>query len=150
MAVNDPGRGEFIAIFAVGLVIALCWAFMIRPQIRLTETTLTLRNALDTVEVPLQMVMRVDVRRYTIIELAEGRLTSPAVSRMFVQMARADRGGVEPDDTAAFMTSRIKARLDESSLLPLPDDAAVRRTPAWVEIGLLAACALGLVVAILV
>lgn len=159
MAVNGPGRGELIAILAIGLLVTLCWTFMIRPQIRLTETALTLRNPLVTIDVPLQMVMKVEVRRYTLVDLAEERLSSPAVSRMLIQMARADRSGAqspsgtpEPGfgDTAGFMTSRIKARMDERALVPLPDDAAVRRTPARLEMGLLAVSALGLVVALLV
>ena len=41
---------------------ALVWAFLVRPEIRLTAESLTLRNALSRDEVPLQVVTGVEVR----------------------------------------------------------------------------------------
>jgi len=149
---NGPGREEMIAVFAIGLFVTLFWAFLLRPQIRLTPTTLTLRNALDTVAVPVRLVTAVEVRRYTVIGLADStRLTSTAMSRGFYQLARHDRGRPAPGDPADFMTARIRSRIEESSHTPAGDDAdaGIRRTPALPELAVLVACALGVVVSLL-
>jgi hypothetical protein len=153
MAVNEPGRGEAIGIFAVAFVATLSWAFLIRPQIRLTATTVTLRNPLSSVAVPVQLVTAVEVRRYTVIALADSQLTSTAVSRGVLELARQDRapasGGIPAGDPASLMTARIEARMDESRNAPPVADAEVRRTPAWPEIALLAVSAIGVVFALL-
>ncbi len=149
MLAYGPGRSELVAIFAIVFAVTLIWAFLIRPEIRLSETALTLRNPLATVAVPIQKVMRVDVRRFTIVELDEGGLTSPAMSRMAMQIAKADRGGTI-NDGAEFMLARVRARMDESALVPLPEGADIRRTPALVELGVLATCAVAVVVLLLV
>lgn len=149
MAVDGPGRSELVAIFAISFVAALFWAFLVRPQIRLTPTTLTLRNPLVSHRIPLQLVKAVEVRRYTIVSLTDSELTSTAMSRGIREIARHDRGGPASRDQAGFMTGRIHARVDESRHKPVEGEVAVRRTPAWVEIALLAGSALGLAVTLL-
>jgi hypothetical protein len=148
MLAYGPGRNEAIAIFVIALLVVLCWAYLVRPQLRLTESALTLRNPLETIVVPIQLVRDVDVRRFTVVRLEEGGFASPAVARMAMQIAKADRGGTMAD-AAEFMLSRIRARMDESAMVPLPEGAGVRRSPAWLEIGLLVGSALGLVVSLL-
>lgn len=149
---NGPGRDEVVAIFVIALVVTLFWAFLLRPQIRLTPTTLTLRNALTTVTVPVHRVTAVEVRRYTVIGLDDStRLTSTAMSRGIYQMARSDRGRSVAGDPASFMTSRIEARIEESRhALGGPDaDAGIRSTPAVPELAVIGACAIGAVVGLL-
>lgn len=155
IVLEGPDLGEWVAIFGIVLAMTLVWAFLVRPEIRLGAERLTLRNPLVRHDIPLQLVTGIEVRRWTIVLLRDGKLTSSAVSRGRLELARHDRVGPPDLDatsvpgTADLMTARIRARLDESELLPLPDDAEVRRTPAWPELAVIGVAALGLVITLL-
>lgn len=156
VAQHGVDGGEYVALPAMGLAMTACWAALVRPVILLDERTLTLRRQLSTVIVPVGEVTRVEVHRYTFVEVGDDqRLTSTAVSRSFWQAARADRrelagsSASDEGDYATYMCQRIEARAEENRGVG-GGSAGIRRTPAWPEITLLAVFAVAAIVASLV
>jgi hypothetical protein len=158
VAVADPGDGvpAFVVAAAV-LVAVLAWAVMLRPALWATADHLVLRNAFETIRVPLAAVERTVVSRVTAIQVGEKRYVSTVVHRTLRALVR---GPGQPTRTgeahyADFVEERVSqlaaearerhgVRLYGDDQLALARD--VRRRPAWLEIVLVALAVVALVV----
>lgn len=147
------------AIYAgCALAASLFWAAMLRPAVHVTGGRLVLRNMLDTVSVPLTAVDQVSVRQYLAIGVGGRRYTNSGVGRSRRQSMRDERKADEKEPSyGGFVEARLqrlvsdareRQRFETGSDHPSGTDD-VRREPAWLEIGLVAASALALLVTIL-
>lgn len=153
---NGLGGGDAGWIAGWVLLGALSWSALVRPQVRLGEQELVLRNMLETLTVPLAAVEEVDVRRVLVVRTSQGRHVSPAVSRPLREVVKGDPGGHRDAERlpnlvedrirsrAADARARLGVRRGENGAAPV----AVHRALAWPEIALLALSAAGLVVAL--
>ncbi|WP_122818487.1 hypothetical protein [Nocardioides pantholopis] len=141
----------------VGAVVGgvLVWSAVLRPGLAVTSETLVMRNMLETTEIPLAAIEEVAVRQFTAVRAGGKRYVSPVVGQTMRQLRKGDRAATKPEPTAsypAFVEDRIRRLAADAAAArgikrgtPEQDALArdVRRTPAWVELGLLL---LGLVV----
>lgn len=149
----------------------------VRPRVRVQDRQLVLRNMFSTVRLPLASVEEVAVRQVMAVRAGGKRYVCAGVGRSLrqamkgsaVQRAREQMGGLRAEMAAAtrepgmnyadFVELRIQELVNEDRVRrgikrysPEADELArqVRREPALVELGLLAATAVFLVVAVLV
>jgi hypothetical protein len=159
-----------IAMVFVGTVI---WTTQIRPRAALYSRVLELRNSLRDTWVPLELVEDVDIgtflsvwadeRRYVCIGIGRGRrprkrrndgpsLLGKSRWREFADMA--DKAA--PDQSAMAYETWVVRRIEELSDGAKKEAAAdaprpaVRRTVAWLEVGLLVGSALAFVVTLFI
>lgn len=151
------------------LVGVLGWVSMLKPRVLVAGRRLVLRNALETVSIPLAAVDGLSVRQVLSVRVGEKRYVSPAVGRSLRDTARSARrptgSGVEEPAVrehpahADLVEARIRQLVEEDRARrgirrssPEADALAaeVRRTPAWREIGLLVAAVVVLAATILV
>ncbi|MEZ0579374.1 hypothetical protein [Nocardioides sp. MH1] len=151
-----PAAYAVCALVAVGL-----WLTMLRPAVGLRPDVLLLRNPLSTISVPLAAIEQVAVGQFLALLVGGRRLTSTAVGRGRFAARRDDQLGetssqrsfgglveVRLQHRAADARSAqgIELRSEEQEALA----AAVRREPAWLEIGALVASVVAVVVTFLV
>lgn len=86
----DLGLLPVLVVVALG---TLLWAVMVRPMLRITREQLVLRNAFETVTIPLAAVEAVVVRAYLAVQVGDKRFTSTAVGRSLRQVFRDDHPG---------------------------------------------------------
>lgn len=152
---GEGGLGRGVGAFAA-LLGVVAWASMLRPRVLLVGEDLVLRNMLETVSIPLAAVEELVVRQVLAVRAGDRRYISPAVGRSWRKLVRPDASGVPGRPVteipyADFVEDRIRARVDEARRVAgvrpgSPEQLAlatgVRREPAWLPIGLIAAAAL--------
>lgn len=162
--VADPAAFPAPVVAGALVVGVLIWAAMLRPGLALTRSALVMRNMLDTVEIPLAGIEEVAVRQVVAVRSGDRRYVSPAVGRSVRQVFRArSRGGsgdaAVPATYADYVEDRIRSAAADAAraagVRPRSQEQValgrdVRRTPAWVEIALLAASVAGFVVTLAV
>ena len=166
IALVDRDSG-FSAPVVAGAVLGgiLAWAAMLRPGLWVTERHLVMQNAFETVRVPLAAIEELAVRQVLAVRAGDGRYVSTVVGRPLRKVIRrAPSGATDPAKPpteipyADFVEDRVRHHADEArqaagvrraspEQVALADD--VRREPAWLVIGLIAAAALALVLTIL-
>jgi hypothetical protein len=162
VAVADPGAGvPSFVVAAAALVGVLTWAVMLRPALWATADHLVLRNAFETVRVPLAAVERAVVGRVTAVQAGEKRYVSTVVHRTLRALMRGPGQPTRAGEAhyADFVEERIsqlaaEARERHGVRLYGDDQLAlargVRRQPAWPEIALAAVAVVALVVTLIV
>lgn len=168
IGVVDREHGFSAPVVAGALVLGvLDWAAMLRPRVRLEGRWLVLRNMLETVRIPLAAIEEVAVRQVLAVRVGDRRFVSPGVGRSVRQALKSNRpvaatrapGDAPTQSYPDFVEERIRHRATEARTLEGVERysdaqvalaAEVRREPAWLEIGLLAAAVVGLVVTLLV
>jgi hypothetical protein len=140
---------------------------MLKPRVLASEEELVLRNMLETVRIPMAAIEQVVIRQVLAVRTPRKRYVSAAVGRSLRQSVKTRHrpgnplrdGGVPTQDVAYadYVENRIdelaataRERAGVRAMSPEQDALAdgVRRTPAWVEIGLIAALAVTFVVAL--
>lgn len=165
IAYLDDGFPGWVIGFAL-LLGALAWAAMLRPALWATEEHLVMRNLAETVHIRLAAVEEMAVRQVLAVRAADRRWVSTVVGRPWRKAvtARSTAGtaaGATHTDMAYpdFVENRLYelvvaarsaagVRPGSTEQLALPD--AVRREPAWLPLGLIAASAVVLVAALIV
>ena len=154
-------------IGAALLVGVLAWAATLRPALWATQEHLVMRNLAETVHIRLAAVEEMAVRQVLAVRAADRRWVSTVVGRSWrkaltSRQAPGASGEATPLDEmpyADFVENRLHELVDAARTaagvragsqeqLALPD--AVRREPAWLPLGLIAAAVVVLVVALLV
>jgi hypothetical protein len=167
-------RDNVPAPVGVGALVVgvLMWASLLRPRVSVSSETLYLRNMLETIHIPLAAVDELVVRQVLAVRVGDKRFVSPAVGRKLRKVMRAPRpqpllGPAVPDameDTVGPTEQRehvatnidyvdhVESRLREliAAARSRPAVGAVRREPAWPEIGALTLATLLFVVTLLV
>jgi len=151
------------------LVGVLAWASMLKPRVLVADRRLVLRNMLETTSIPLAAIEELAVRQVLAVRVGERRFVSPAVGRSWRNTLKSSRRPAPGDgDGDAQRKDPAYADVVEARIRQLVDDdraqrgirryspeadalaAEVRRTPAWLEIGLLGAALLAFLVTLLV
>jgi len=151
-AADGVSRGDVAWLGGLAVMGTLSWAALVRPQVRLTDEDLVLRNMLETVTLPLAAIDTVAVGRMLVVVAGDRKFISPAVARpqREVMRGRPRQGDRDAAQLPDFVEDRVRARVDDARarLASRRGELApdVRREPAWVEIGLLALGALVLLV----
>ena len=147
---GPPGQAWSLGLGGVFLA-AAAWAVLLRPRVSLTETTLELRNVLDTVHLPLAGIESMVIRQVTALRVGHRRYVSSALGRSMRSLMRGDRGAGPPKEGSPqsapayvdFVESRIRSRMDDARARMgirngSPEQKAlvadVRRQPAVPEI----------------
>lgn len=140
---------------AAGVLLGvLAWASVLRPALWVEGGALVMRNMFETVRVPLAAIERVEVRQVLYVRVGDRRLASSVVGRPLRKIARSSRAprsgdpaprGVDYADVVEDRLRTLAAEAAPSSGAPADD---VRREPAWLPIGLVAATALALVITV--
>lgn len=166
VAYLDDGFPAWV-VGAALLVGVLAWAAMLRPALWATEEHLVMRNLAETVHIRLAAVEEMAVRQVLAVRAADRRWVSTVVGRSWRKAVTTRTTGGASGDTvprdempyADFVENRLHELVDAArsgagvrpgsqEQLALPD--AVRREPAWLPLGLIAASALVLVVALVI
>ncbi|HEY0645943.1 MAG TPA: hypothetical protein VGD39_21200 [Nocardioides sp.] len=169
LAYRDDGFPLWVTAAGV-LVGVAAWAAMLRPALWVTDEHLVMRNLAETVHIRLAAVEEMAVRQVLAVRAADRRFVSTVVGRTWRKTLQSrhrpggtDEGAVlaptEGMHYADFVENRLFDLVDKArrsagvragspEQLALPD--AVRREPALLPIGLLAASVVLLVVALLV
>lgn len=166
IGVLDRGAVAPWAMAAAALAGSLAWASMLRPALWVSAGTLVMRNMLETVTIPLAAIEEVAVRQVTAVRVGERRFVSTVVGRSLRRAVAHGRGAERPGDGTPATRLPYPDFVDER-LHRLADDAraaagvrrgsaeqqalaaGVRRQPAWLPIGLVAASTLALVLTLL-
>lgn len=162
----DRGFPEWlIAVAVLGAV--LTWASMLRPALWATREQLVMRNMLDTVHIPLAGIESWTVRQVLVVLADDRRFVSTVLGRSWRRVALGNRRAKRQED-GRQVTELPYVDWAEQRLAQLVDDAraaagvrvgtreqialgaGVRREPAWLPIGLVAAALLAVVVTLLV
>lgn len=162
----DRGFPEWlIAVAVLGAV--LTWASMLRPALWATREQLVMRNMLDTVHIPLAGIESWTVRQVLVVLADDRRFVSTVLGRSWRRVALGSRRAKTQAD-GRQVTELPYVDWAEQRLAQLVDDAraaagvrvgtkaqialgaGVRREPAWLPIGLIAAALLAVVVTFLV
>ena len=164
LAYLDEGFPDWV--IGAGLLVGLmAWAAMLRPALWATEDHLVMRNLAETIHIRLATVEEMAVRQVLAVRAGDRRWVSTVVGRPWRKTVRSTRppsGEATPLDGmpyADFVESRLRDLVDTARAsagvragspeqLALPD--AVRREPAWLPVGLIAAAGLVLVVTLVV
>lgn len=156
-------------VVAGALVVGvLVWASMLKPRVVVADRRLVLRNMLETVSIPLAAVEELAVRQVLAVRVGEKRYVSPAIGRSWRSALKSGRprseatkgeGAVRDASYPDVVENRIRQLVDDdraqrgiARYSPEADVLAadVRRQPAWLEIGLLAATLVALVVTLVI
>jgi hypothetical protein len=147
-------------VVAAGLLVGvLAWAVMLRPALWVTTEHLVMQNLAETLHIRLAAVEEMAVRQVLVVRAADRRFVSTVVGRTWRKaLTSRHRPGGLADDAALAPTegmhyadfvenrlydlvekarSRAGVRPGSQEQLALPD--AVRREPAWLPLGLIAA-----------
>lgn len=146
----------------------LAWATMLWPALAVTREHLVLRTMLEHQHLPLAAIESVAVGQVLAVRVGDKRYVSTAVSKPWRKAVSANRRDKRADPAtskpagevpyADYVENEIRARMDRarevSGVALLSDEqlalaSGVRRRPAWLPIGLMAASVLALVVTIL-
>ena len=154
-------------VTAGGLLVGvLAWAAMLRPALWVTREHLVLRNLAETVHIRLAAVEEMAVRQVLAVRADDRRFVSTVVGRTWRKtlQSRHRPGGTDEGAALAptegmhyadFVENRLHDLVDKARTgagvrpgspeqLSLPEP--VRREPAWLPIGLIAAATVVLVV----
>ena len=160
----DEGFPDWV--IGAGLLVGLtAWAVMLRPALWATEDHLVMRNLAETIHIRLATVEEMAVRQVLAVRAGERRWVSTVVGRPWRKAIRtrpSASGEAPPLDGmpyADFVENRLRDLVDTArssegvragspEQLALPD--AVRREPAWLPLGLIAAAVVVLVVTLVV
>lgn len=169
IGVADRTHGFPAPVVAGALVVGvLDWAAMLKPRVLVVGRWLVLRNMLETTRIPLAAVEEIAIRQVLAVRVGERRFVSPALGRSLRQALKT-RGAAAPTAAAVeaqgatasypdFVEERIRhlateARTAEGVARYSAEQdalgAQVRRTPAWLEIGLLVAALVAFAVTLL-
>lgn len=168
LAYLDDGFPDWV-IGAALVVGVLAWAAMLRPALWVTREHLVMRNLAETVHIRLAAVEEMAVRQVLAVRAADRRFVSTVVGRTWRKtlQSRHRPGGTDTGAALAptegmhyadFVENRLHDLVDKArsragvrpgsaEQLALPD--AVRREPAWLPLGLIAASVLVLVVTLI-
>ena len=164
----DDGFPDWV-IGAALLMGVLAWAAMLRPALWATRDHLVMRNLAETVHIRLAAVEEMAVRQVLAVRAADRRWVSTVVGRSGRKTltSRHRPGGTDTGAALAptegmhyadFVENRLHDLVDKArsragvrpgsaEQLALPD--AVRREPAWLPLGLVAASVVVLVVTLI-
>lgn len=156
--VQPVGDATATVVAAATLAGVLAWAVMLRPALWVTAEDLVMRNAFETVRVPLAAIERVAVSRVTAVAAGGRRFVSTVVHRSLRTVVGAVRAA-EPKqtpyaDVVEQQISQLAADARQAAGIRLLSDEQraladrVHRQPAWLPIGLIAASVLALVVSL--
>ncbi len=155
-----PAAYPIIALMGV-----LFWAMLVRPAVAVEGDRLMLRNPFTTVRVPLAAIEQLAIGQYLALRVDDRRYTCTGIGRSHRQSRRDDRSGdatgldIANLSYGAIVERRIHklaedARTQQGIKLYSEEQAAlaadVRREPAFIEIGLVAALAVASVVTLVV
>lgn len=165
LAYLDEGFPGWV-IGAALLVGVTAWAAMLRPALWVSEEHLVMRNLAETIYIRLAAVEELAVRQVLAVRAGDRRWVSTVVGRSWRKAIGARRPSSAPGETlpqdgmpyADFVETRLHDLVDRARTaagvragsteqLALPD--AVRREPALLPLGLIAASAVVLVVTLL-
>lgn len=162
LAYLDEGFPGWV-IGAALLVGVAAWAAMLRPALWVTGEHLVMRNLAETVHIRLAAVEELAVRQVLAVRAADRRWVSTVIGRSWRKAIRTRHpsGGAAPQDGmpyADFVETRLHDLVDNARTaagvragsaeqLALPDP--VRREPALLPLGLMAASAVVLLVTLL-
>lgn len=166
IAVIDAGSVPAPLLGGAVLFGVLAWATMLWPTLSVTREHLVLRTMFEHQSLPLAAIESVAVGQVLAVRVGEKRYVSTAIGKPWRRAIAADRREKRRDSDrpagevpyADYVENEIRARMDHArdviGVRLLSDEqltlaAGVRRQPAWLPIGLVAASALALVVAIL-
>ena len=168
VAYADDGFPLWVA--ALGLLVGvLAWAAMLRPALWATHEHLVMRNLAETVHIRLAAVEEMAVRQVLAVRAGDRRFVSTVVGRTWRKtlQSRHRPGGVDTGEVVAPTEGMHYADFVENRLFDLVEKArsragvrpgsreqlaltdAVRREPAWLPIGLIAAALVVLAVTFL-
>lgn len=174
-AVFDPGSTPVEAAAGAVLFAVVSWAAMLWPRLSVTAHELVMRNTVSIVRVPLAAIEDVVIRQVLAVRVGDKRYVSSAVGRSRRKTVASDKsrtphrvglGSVTnlPHDAGAkfdyadFVEQEIRNRMERArapaGITPRTAEheqltTGVRRQPAWLPIGLIAAATLGLGLAVL-
>lgn len=160
--VSDPGAMPVPLAAGVALFGVLAWASMLWPRVSLTADDLVLRTMVEHQRLPLAAIEELAVRQVMAVRVGDKRYVSSALGR---PLRKAMGIGVRKDKDKAtgeveyvdHVEQQIRDRMEQARSAAgvglLTDEqlalaAGVRREPAWLPIGLIAAAVLALVVSI--
>ncbi|WP_183092478.1 hypothetical protein [Nocardioides stalactiti] len=158
LGVTGAGGDYHPAVYPVcGLLGLLFWATMIRPRVVVNGDDLHLHGSFSDVTVPLAAVEDVVVRQWLSVQVGGQSFTTVGVSRSHRQGVRDDRKGDATFDKSygAIVEARLRSLAvsarDRQGVRPDSAEQAalaeqVRRTPARVELALLAVLGVALAV----
>lgn len=163
VTVLDPSAGMPLPVVAAAVLAAvLAWAVMLRPALWVSDGHLVMRNAFETVTVPLAAIERTAVGRVTVVRAGPRKLVSTVVHRSLRKVVLGSSPGDEPGLGEAHLADHVEQRISQLAeearrqqgvaLFSDEQEAladGVRREPAWLPIGLSALVAVGLVVTLL-
>jgi hypothetical protein len=165
IAVSDPGEVPAAVVAGSVLLGVLGWASMLWPRVSVTADDLVLRTMVEYQRLPLAAIEDLVVRQVLAVRVGDKRYVSTAVGKSWRKAMAGDRQGPRNDDKpitevayADYVEQEIRRRMEqaraEAGVGLLSDEqlalaAGVRREPAWLPIGLIAAAVLGLLAAIL-
>ncbi len=128
------------------LLIAVAYAFLIRPRIKVVDNVLLLVNPLEEVTMPLSIVDRVLVRSTTNVFVGVKKYHGVAVGRKVRHMTR----GVnpQPDQIPDLLEEWVYQLVKDAKLDPPAPDVTVRRMPTWWLIAPIVVLVVALVVSV--
>ncbi|PUA81875.1 hypothetical protein [Nocardioides currus] len=165
VAVSDRGVVPLPVVAGAVLVGVLGWASMLWPGLSVTRDELVLRTMFEHVRLPLAAIESIAVRQVLAVRVGEKRYVSTAIGKNWRRAMVGDKNRTRKDsdrpvtevDYAEYVEQEIYRRMEHARAVTgvgmLSDEqlalaAGVRRTPAWLPIGLVAAALIGLVVSV--
>lgn len=149
----DGSDGLLLCV--IGFFGVLIWSAMVRPQVRLADDRLFLRDMLGTVSFPVAAVETVETRQVLVLRAGGRRFVSAAISKSLYQVLKDNRGVARDEKSYPnFVENRIRSRSEDerakSGIARGEVPLELHRTMAWPEIALLVLFGVGAVVLLLV
>ena len=166
IALSDPGALPAPVVAGAVLLGVLGWASMLWPRVSVTAEDLVLRTMVEHQRLPLAAIEVLAVRQVLAVRVGERRYVSTAIGKSWRKAMVGDRNAPRKgtDKPVAevsypdYVEQEIRTRMEHARAVAgiglLSDEqlalaAGVRRQPAWLPIGLMAAAALGVLVSLL-
>lgn len=153
-----PTTGQVRGALGLGIAAMLIWCYVLRPRVIIREpSTLLLRNAFSTWNVPLAAISRIQIKAITRVSLGDQSYDGLGVGRRVTVMLRGGSGAAPnrqfmkrepaktPEGIADLVIEQVLAAADRAKETGQRTEP-VRRSWARVELVLLGAMVLALVV----
>jgi hypothetical protein len=167
IGVVDPGSVPAPVLAGAALFAVLAWASMLWPRVSVTADDLVLRTMVEHQHLPLAAIEDLAVRQVLAVRVGDKRYVSSAVGKPWRKTIVEGRGATRKDakkpagevSYVDHIEQTVRSRMEHARAVAgiqlLSDEqlalaSGVRRQPAWLPIGLIAAAVLALLVSILV
>ena len=167
IAIGDLGVVPAPVVAGAVLVGVLGWATMLWPRVSVTSEELVLRTMVEHQRLPLAAVEDLAIRQVLAVRVGEKRYVSTAVGKSWRKAMVGDRAATRKQADkpvtevayADYVEQEIRKRMEHARSVAgvalLSDEqlalaSGVRRAPAWLPIGLMAAAVVGVLVSVLV